>query len=192
MLRSDELHQRAPPTISTRTPSAGEKLLPTRTWGVGRPNRAGWARLKAGCPFHKSEKKESFGVRLTDGYWHCFACDVGGSIVDFVMRRYGLSFKAATDDYLGAWDDHAPNKRLPTVPQSCLVLDYVVEGVPQRAEIRDEPRNDLQRTRRFYHEAAVRLRELREGASEVVPDETEAQWGILAASWELIQMEVGR
>ena len=78
---------------------------------LGRPNRAGWAKPKVGCPFHKSEKKESFGVRLTDGYWHCFACDVGGSIVDFVMRRYGLSFKAATDDYLGAWDDHAPNKR---------------------------------------------------------------------------------
>jgi hypothetical protein len=66
----------------------------------------------------------------------------------------------------------------------------VIDGTRYSSEVRDEPRTDLQRTRRFFHGAAERLQELREGASETFEGEEEAQWGILSASWELIQMEV--
>lgn len=34
------------------------------------------------CPFHDDHHK-SFGVNRSDNLWHCFACGIGGSIVDF-------------------------------------------------------------------------------------------------------------
>jgi hypothetical protein len=105
------------------------------------------------------------------------------------MKRDGLSFTEAAKA-LGAWDGHANVHRPPpTVAVRFLVCDYVIDGVPYRAEVRDEPKDDLQRTRWFYHEAADRLTELRQGDPAKFEGEQETQWGILAAAWELIQME---
>lgn len=52
------------------------------------PNRSGFLR----CPFH-AEKTASLKI-YPDG-WHCFGCGRGGSVIDFVMERYGLSFRQA-------------------------------------------------------------------------------------------------
>jgi DNA primase len=60
-----------------------------------RPSR-GWARPKAGCPFHESSSKQSFAVNLESGGFYCFGCgEKGGDVLDFVRRRYGLSFPEA-------------------------------------------------------------------------------------------------
>lgn len=37
------------------------------------------------CPFH-DDHKMSFGVNEDGNYWHCFACDIGGSVIDFWMQ----------------------------------------------------------------------------------------------------------
>jgi hypothetical protein len=135
-------------------------------------------------------------VNLDDGRWKCFACDIGGDIVNFVMRRYALSFKDAARRE-GAWDDGlqigAVVVRRPTVLVPSLVLDFSIDGTEYHSEeLRDEPKTELQQTRRFYAQAKDRLAEIRNGDAEEFEGEEEAQWGILAASWELIQMEVGR
>src|SRR6266700_5635902 len=43
------------------------------------------------CPFHQ-EKTASFHVTPAKNLFHCFGCDAAGSVIDFVMRKDGLTF----------------------------------------------------------------------------------------------------
>ncbi len=49
------------------------------------------------CPFH-DDHRESFSVNQDDNYWYCFACEIGGSIIDFYMKWHGVDFKDAVTD----------------------------------------------------------------------------------------------
>jgi hypothetical protein len=55
------------------------------------------------CPFH-DDHIPSFYVNEARNFWFCFACDEGGSIIDFWMKRQGLEFgealKELADRYL--------------------------------------------------------------------------------------------
>jgi hypothetical protein len=156
-----------------------------------RPSR-GWAKPKEGCPFHPSKSKQSFSVNLETGGFYCFGCQAkGGDIVSFVMKRDGVSFQEAAKA-LGAWNDEGRTPKPRTVPVRFLVLDYIIDGAPYRAEVRDEPKTDLQRMRWIHAEAADRLTELRQGDSEKFDDEESVEWAILSLAWELIEMEVGQ
>jgi len=49
------------------------------------------------CPFH-SDKSPSFIVSRETNLWHCLgACRAGGSVIDFVMRAEGISFRHAVE-----------------------------------------------------------------------------------------------
>ena len=54
------------------------------------------------CPFH-GEKTASMKVYNGERGWHCFGCHEGGSVIDFVMKLFGLSFvdaeKRLSDDF---------------------------------------------------------------------------------------------
>lgn len=46
------------------------------------------------CPFH-DDQVVSFSVNDEENYWHCFACDMGGSIIDFWMQWRQCDFPQA-------------------------------------------------------------------------------------------------
>jgi len=68
-------------------------------------------------------------------------------------------------------------------------MDFTIEGVQYREEVEDEPKTELELHRRLYAEAKDRLAELRQGDIERFDGEEDLQWGTLASSWELIQIE---
>lgn len=66
------------------------------------------------CPFH-ADKTPSLSVSPDKNLWHCLgACQVGGSPIDYVMRRDGVSFKTAVGTLL---EEHGqmPVKHQPVV-----------------------------------------------------------------------------
>jgi DNA primase len=46
----------------------------------------------ARCPFHEDDTP-SLSVDPIKNVWHCFGCDAGGSVIDFVMKKESLTFK---------------------------------------------------------------------------------------------------
>jgi DNA primase len=46
------------------------------------------------CPFH-DDHDPSFNVNEDENYWYCFACEEGGSIIDFWMRWQKCDFVTA-------------------------------------------------------------------------------------------------
>lgn len=46
------------------------------------------------CPFHQ-EKTPSFSVNAERGFFHCFGCNAGGSVFNFIMKVEGLTFPEA-------------------------------------------------------------------------------------------------
>ena len=55
------------------------------------PDRSGFLQ----CPFHQGDRHGSLKVYPGDRGWHCFGCGAGGSVIDFVMACFGLSFADA-------------------------------------------------------------------------------------------------
>ena len=56
------------------------------------PNRAGYIQ----CPFHAGDNHGSLKVYTGDKTgWHCFGCGAGGSVIDFAMRLFDISFRQA-------------------------------------------------------------------------------------------------
>ena len=53
----------------------------------------------AKCPFH-DDSTPSLSVDPIKNVWHCFGCGAGGSVLDFVMKKDGLTFREAVDKLL--------------------------------------------------------------------------------------------
>jgi len=48
------------------------------------------------CPFHE-EQEASFVVSPDKNLFHCLGCGAGGSVVDWVMKSEGVSFRHAVE-----------------------------------------------------------------------------------------------
>lgn len=48
------------------------------------------------CPFHE-EQTASLKITPDKNLWHCFGCGAGGSVIDWVMKTQGVSFRHAVE-----------------------------------------------------------------------------------------------
>jgi DNA primase len=56
----------------------------------------GGGHLAGKCPFHE-EKTPSFIVTPGKNLFHCLGCGAGGTVIDFIMKHDGLSFRHAVE-----------------------------------------------------------------------------------------------
>src|SRR5512142_3330873 len=56
--------------------------------------KAGAQNFTGLCPFHK-EKTQSFSVRATRQFFHCFGCGVSGDVFSFVQKIENITFPEA-------------------------------------------------------------------------------------------------
>lgn len=55
------------------------------------PDRAGFIR----CPFHQGDRTASLKIYPGNRGWHCFGCNRGGTVIDFIMQLFNLNFSQA-------------------------------------------------------------------------------------------------
>ncbi|KFF70599.1 DNA primase [Pectobacterium brasiliense] len=87
------------------------------------------------CPFHQ-EKTPSMVISPDNNLYHCFGCDAGGSVLDWVMKTENLSLPHAVDKL---------RRELGSVPAA--------EPLPPVADIANEQERQalLHRVTEFYH-----------------------------------------
>jgi DNA primase len=108
---------------------------------------AGGGSLKGLCPFHE-ERSPSFHVTPAKGLYHCFGCQVGGDVIDFVERIEHLTFQEAVEKLAA---------------RAGVTLRYEESGVGPR-----RPQGERTRLIEAHKVAAAFYREQLSGADAVV------------------------
>lgn len=101
------------------------------------------------CPFH-DDKTPSLVVSPDKNLWHCLgACNVGGSVIDFVMRMDGVSFRHAVELLR---NDHVPSLAAenPGEPKAVKRSSVCKLDAPLPPDADDQ--TALQNVVAFYHE----------------------------------------
>jgi DNA primase catalytic core len=94
------------------------------------------------CPFH-DDKTPSLVITPAKNLWHCLgACQAGGTVIDWVMKAEGVSFRHAVEllqnDYspVAASTDAAPAKRS-TVKKLAMPLERESEDAQLLVQVVD-------------------------------------------------------
>lgn len=85
------------------------------------------------CPFH-GEKTPSLRVYKGTGGWHCFGCERGGSVIDFVMEHEQCNFNTAVRAidsalHLNLMDTHENPEDVRQQQRTQDALDHFVEAI---------------------------------------------------------------
>ncbi|MCU7850549.1 MAG: hypothetical protein KZQ89_21770 [Candidatus Thiodiazotropha sp. (ex Lucinoma kastoroae)] len=97
------------------------------------------------CPFH-NDKEPSLVITPKQNLWHCLgACQTGGSVIDWVMKAEGVSFRHATELLLS---DYSPS----LVASSAPVKQATVRKLPTALEHNAEDTKLLRQVMDYYHE----------------------------------------
>ncbi len=100
--------------------------------------------LIGSCPFH-NDKTPSLVVTPSKNLWHCLgACQTGGSVIDWVMKKEGISFKHAVALLR---DGVVPDAVVNTQP----VKRSTTTKLPATLESNTEDQALLTRVVEFYH-----------------------------------------
>ncbi len=96
------------------------------------------------CPFH-DDKKPSLVISSRKNLWHCLgACQTGGSVIDWVMKAEGVSFRHAVE---------LLRADLPlTSPSTNVVKTSVVRKLAPPVQADSDDRELLAQVVGYYHE----------------------------------------
>src|SRR5260370_36534443 len=93
------------------------------------------------CPFHE-DKTPSLVITPSKNLWHCLgACQAGGTVIDWVMKSEGVSFRHAVEllqnDYqpLAASLAWAPPAKYSTVKKLAMPIASDAEGAKLLAQV---------------------------------------------------------
>jgi DNA primase len=53
--------------------------------------------LACKCPWHEGDDTPSCVITPKTNLWHCFGCDAGGTVIDWIMRSHTVSFRHACE-----------------------------------------------------------------------------------------------
>ncbi|MES9930447.1 MAG: CHC2 zinc finger domain-containing protein [Candidatus Thiodiazotropha sp. 6PDIVS] len=97
------------------------------------------------CPFH-DDKEPSLVISPEKNLWHCLgACQTGGSVIDWVMKAEGVSFRHAVELLLA---DYAPSLVADAVP----VKRSKAQKLPTPLSSSAEDQTLLKQVVDYYHE----------------------------------------
>jgi len=85
------------------------------------------------CPFHK-EKAPSFTVNPKTNLYHCFGCNAGGDVIEFICKKEGIGFKEAMEKLRGQKverREQKPGKKAKesTAPESSINRTHLLNRV---------------------------------------------------------------
>src|SRR5262245_33697839 len=103
------------------------------------------------CPFH-DDRTPSLVVSPSKNLWHCLgACQAGGSVIDWVMKAEGVSFRHAVELLRADLPTEAPTRR----PSSVRPVTKVstVRKLPAPLDSEAEDRELLRQVVGYYHES---------------------------------------
>jgi DNA primase len=100
------------------------------------------------CPFHE-DRTPSLVVTPAKNLWHCLgACQVGGTVIDWVMRAEGISFRHAAELLLNDSLPLAASDALPPKRSSVRKLPTPIERNAEDAKL-------LAQVIEYYHETLL-------------------------------------
>ena len=123
------------------------------------------------CPFHE-DHEPSLVISPAKNLWHCLgACQAGGSVVDWVMRAEGVSFRHAVE----LLREDLPPFAAPPLASARPVKVSTVRRLPAPVERDADDQELLRQVLRYYHSTltefpeALRYLEARGlGSSELI------------------------
>ncbi|HEU4602912.1 MAG TPA: CHC2 zinc finger domain-containing protein, partial [Steroidobacteraceae bacterium] len=99
------------------------------------------------CPFHE-DKTPSLVITPAKNLWHCLgACQAGGTVIDWVMRSEGVSFRHAVE--------LLQNEHLPDSATVGVVKRSTVKKLPMPLEREAEDAKLLTQVIDFYHQSLL-------------------------------------
>jgi len=111
------------------------------------------ADLIGNCPFH-DDKTPSLVITPAKNLWHCLgACQSGGTVIDWVMRAEGVSFRHAVELLQS---DALPLVAAPSSTTSTAVVKHsTVRKLPTALERNAEDAKLLSQVIEFYHQTLL-------------------------------------
>ncbi len=99
------------------------------------------------CPFHE-EDTPSFVVSPEKNLYHCFGCNVGGGVIDWVMARQKVSFRHAVE----LLRDGASHESSSPLATSSLLKSSPTRRLPPPVRLDVDDQALLQQVVDYYHE----------------------------------------
>src|SRR5215467_2859052 len=98
--------------------------------------QSGKSQYRGCCPIHRGEGREAFHVNLARNLFHCFACDAGGTVLDFVAAMEGCSLVEAARKLQAKTCSSDPRKSTPNRKElvtkrrrAPLPLNFTLTGI---------------------------------------------------------------
>ena len=104
------------------------------------------------CPFH-DDKNPSLVITPSKGLWHCFPCNIGGTVIDWVMRTEKVSFRHAIEILKEKGGGISPNIK------KCK---GAITGLKETLSLDQEDKELIINTVLYYHERLLNHQEAKE------------------------------